>query len=78
VESAGLIELGETIQAALHRERGEELSVQIEILGLVRVYDKIVKDVNNNIQYHYAIVDYCAQIVRVAPGPGPMPLQQGG
>ncbi|MBW2094397.1 MAG: NUDIX hydrolase [Deltaproteobacteria bacterium] len=63
----GLIELGETIQEALHREIREELSVKIEILGLVGVYDKIVKDVNNNIQYHYIIVDYCAQITSGIP-----------
>lgn len=48
---------GATTEEALHREIREELSV-----GLVGVYDSIVKDVNNTIQHHYIIVDYCAQI----------------
>jgi len=66
----GLIEIGETVEEALHREIREELSIEIEILGLVGVYDRIVKDVNNNIQYHYTIVDYCAQIVSGTPHAG--------
>lgn len=66
----GLIELGETIQEALHREIREELSIEVEILGLVGVYDRIVKDVNNNIQFHYVIVDYCAQIISGTPKAG--------
>ncbi len=66
----GLIELGETVQEALHREIGEELSLEVEILGLVGVYNRIVKDVNNNIQFHYVIVDYCAQIASGTPRAG--------
>lgn len=66
----GLVELGETVQEALHREVWEEVSIEIEILGLVGVYNRIVKDVNNNIQFHYVIVDYCAQIVSGTPRAG--------
>lgn len=66
----GLVRLGETLQEALHRELREELSIRVEIVGLVGVYDRIVRDVNNTIQYHYAIVDYCAQIVSGTPRAG--------
>jgi len=66
----GLVELGEPVQEALHREVWEEVSIEIEILGLVGVYNRIVKDVNNNIQFHYVIVDYCAQIVSGTPRAG--------
>jgi 8-oxo-dGTP diphosphatase len=66
----GLVELGETLPEALHRELREELSIAVRILGLVGVYDRIVKDVNNTIQYHYVIVDYCAQIVSGTPRAG--------
>jgi 8-oxo-dGTP diphosphatase len=63
----GLVRLGETVQKALHRELREELSVEVEFFGLVGVYDRIVKDVKNTIQYHYVIVDYCAQIISGIP-----------
>jgi ADP-ribose pyrophosphatase YjhB (NUDIX family) len=66
----GLVELGEPLPEALHRELREELSIEVRILGLVGVYDRIVKDVNNTIQYHYVIVDYCAQIVSGTPRAG--------
>ena len=66
----GLVELGETVQGALHRELLEELSIKVELLGLVGVFERIVRDVNNTIQYHYVIVDYCAQIVSGIPRAG--------
>ena len=66
----GLVKLGEPVQEALHRELLEELSVHVRLLGLVGVYERIVRDVNNTIQYHYVIVDYCAQIVSGTPKAG--------
>jgi 8-oxo-dGTP diphosphatase len=66
----GLVEVGETVQEALHRELWEELSIEVKLEGLVGVYDRIERDVNNKIQYHYVIVDYCAQIVSGIPRPG--------
>jgi 8-oxo-dGTP diphosphatase len=66
----GLVELGETVIQALHRELSEELSVKVEILGSVGIYDRIVHDLDNNVQYHYVIVDYCAQIVQGTPRAG--------
>ncbi len=66
----GLVELGETVVQALHRELREELSIAVEILGPVGIYDRIVRDADNNVQYHYVIVDYCAQIVKGNPRAG--------
>jgi 8-oxo-dGTP diphosphatase len=66
----GLVELGETVCEALHRELWEELSVEVELIGLLGVYDRIVRDVDNRIHYHYVIVDYCARIVSGEPRAG--------
>lgn len=66
----GLVELGETVSEALHRELWEELSVEVELIGLLGVYDRIVRDVDNRIHYHYVIVDYCARILSGEPRAG--------
>jgi 8-oxo-dGTP diphosphatase len=66
----GLVELGETVVQALHRELWEELSITVEILGPVGVFDRIIRDADNNVQYHYVIVDYCAQMVDGTPKAG--------
>lgn len=66
----GLVELGETHVQALQREVQEELSIEIEILGPVGVFDRILRDRDNSVQYHYVIVDYCAQIISGSPRAG--------
>ena len=54
----GAVELGETLTHALKREILEEVSLDIEVGGLVRVLDRIVHDQQKRVQYHYVIVDY--------------------
>ena len=54
----GLVELGESQVEALKREIHEEASLKVEIAGLIGVFDKIIKDPESRIQYHYILVDY--------------------
>jgi ADP-ribose pyrophosphatase YjhB (NUDIX family) len=54
----GAVELGEKLVDALKREILEEIGIEIEVGGLVRVLDRIVRDGKKRIQYHYVIVDY--------------------
>ena len=59
----GAVELGETLTHALKREINEEVSIKIEIGGLVRVLDRIVHDAQNRFRYHYVIADYWGRMV---------------
>ena len=52
------MELGESLFEALKREIYEEASLEIEVKGLVRVIDRIIRDQEKRVQYHYVIVDY--------------------
>lgn len=65
----GAVELGEGILEALARELREELSVKIAVGGLVGVFDKIVHDHKNQVQYHYVLVDYWGWLVEGKPTP---------
>ena len=54
----GVVELGETLTDALKREILEEVSINIEIGGLVRLLERIFHGRKKRVQYHYVIADY--------------------
>ena len=54
----GAVELGETLNEALVREIYEEVSIKIEIGGLVRLLDRVVQDKKRRVRFHYVIADY--------------------
>ena len=66
----GAVELGEKVVEALKREIREEIGIDIEVGGLVRVLDRIVRDEEKRIRYHYVIVDYWGWKASGEPKPG--------
>ena len=66
----GLVEVGETLQEALKRELKEEVSIDVEIGGLLGVFDRIIWDDVKKVKYHYVIVDYWGWIGSGKPRPG--------
>ncbi len=65
----GAVKLGESLLEALERELWEEISIKPEIGGLVGVFDRVIRDRRNRIQYHYVIVDYWGWITKGHPRP---------
>jgi len=57
----GVIELGEKVEEALRREIKEELGIDVEIMGILDIYDSIFRDKRGNIRYHYVIIDFVAK-----------------
>ncbi|MGE5533573.1 MAG: NUDIX hydrolase [Bacillota bacterium] len=61
----GLVELGETLEAAVIRETKEETCLEVENPALIDVVDNVDFDEEDKIKYHYIIIDY---LVRVKTG----------
>lgn len=66
----GAVELGETLEEALRREIREEVSLEIEIGGLIRLIDRIIYDERKRVRYHYVIADYWGRVTSGTPRAG--------
>ena len=59
----GAVGLGEGLKAAAAREIREECGIEIELTDVVEVIERLYRDGEGRIQYHYIIVDYMARWV---------------
>jgi len=54
----GLVELGETTREAVRREIAEECGLQITVGDVAGVLDRVIRDAEGRIRYHWVLVDY--------------------
>ena len=56
----GLVELGETTREAVCREIGEECGLEIELVDVCGVLDRVIRDAEGRVRYHWVLVDFLA------------------
>jgi len=71
----GLVHLGERIEDALRREVQEECGVEVQLLGLCGVIDRVRHAPPDGaeaprVHYHYVIIDYVASVESGVPRAG--------
>jgi 8-oxo-dGTP diphosphatase len=59
----GAVELGETLQEACSREVLEETGLEVRVSSVIEVFDRIVRDAEGEVQYHFVLVDYLCRVV---------------
>lgn len=65
----GLVKVGEGLRQAVRREVLEEVGLQIEVMDLVAVLDRILYDQEGRIEYHYVLVDFLCEFSGGDPAP---------
>lgn len=56
----GVVRTGESLKEAVKRELKEECGVEVEVEDPPEVVERLVRDEEGRIQYHYVIIDYLA------------------
>jgi len=59
----GVLEIGELVRDAAVREAREETGLTVEPGELLGVYDRVLRNADNRVQYHYVLIDFLCRRV---------------
>ena len=59
----GAVDVGETLRDAVVREVFEETGLRVQADGLIEIVERIMRDDDARIQYHFVIADYACRVV---------------
>lgn len=61
----GKLELGETLREGVRRELREEAGLEVRVLEMVEVFERISRDADGRTAYHFVLIDFLCE---AAPG----------
>jgi len=59
----GVLECGETLREAVVREAREETGLTIESGEMLGVYERVIRDEQGRVRYHYVLIDFLCRPV---------------
>jgi 8-oxo-dGTP diphosphatase len=59
----GVLEVGELVREAAIREAREETGLTVDPGKLLGVYDRVLRDPDGRVQYHYVLIDFLCRRV---------------
>jgi ADP-ribose pyrophosphatase YjhB (NUDIX family) len=59
----GALEIGESLADGVRREVREETGLDIRPLGVLEIFERIMRDASGVPEYHYVLIDYVCRIV---------------
>ena len=59
----GVLEVGELVREAAIREAREETGLTVEPSELLGVYDRVLRNAEQRVQYHYVLIDFLCRRV---------------
>ena len=66
----GALETGESLADGVCREVREETGLEVRPLGILEVFERIMRDPSGAPEYHYVLIDYVCRITGGVLGPG--------
>jgi len=58
----GVLECGETLRDAVTREAREETGLVVEPGEMLGVYERVIRDDDGRVRYHFVLVDYFCRV----------------
>lgn len=59
----GVLECGETLREAVAREAREETGLVVEPSEMLGVYERLIRDDQGRVRYHYVLIDFLCHAV---------------
>lgn len=58
----GVLETGERLEEGVCREVLEETGLVVTPLRVVEIFERIMRDANEHVEYHYVLIDYLCRV----------------
>ncbi|HEX3745676.1 MAG TPA: NUDIX hydrolase [Bryobacteraceae bacterium] len=59
----GALEVGESLADGIRREVREETGLDVHPVGVLEIFERIMRDASGAPEYHYVLIDYVCRIV---------------